>query len=379
MTRRISLMLTILAAMAVLLGLPQSARADIGQTLLSEYHDYSSLGVRVVGGGTYKELKPILENPEVKILILQVPYEKYDLACTAPILAWVRQGHAFWFYDSRYGPYFGMHPYPLKAEQFRGKPESGAIGSVKYNGMACVAMNLSEHPVMTGVGQCSIFLPLIGDNTYSAVDCVGDVVPLLRFANDSPALAALRRDGRGVIVFKPLLWVKSMSGERFQYNMLDYSAGYGVPGTGGDGRLGEPIGPQAEYVKGTVIAEFLEPIRQADVKNAPLQSDVKKVDQAVVEAPDVLRLTSDKVMTGFLENKSLHIETSSESVEVPLADVECFEAGDGIFHPARLKTRSGREYRGILMNENIYFRTNEGSFTFAPKNVAEIKCGLRQQ
>lgn len=218
------------------------------QTWEEEFHDYGELGIQVMTRGNIHNVQQILEDPTVKIFILQVPFEEFDLQAMPALIDWVRQGHALWFYDARYAPYLGMKAYALSAKQFRGKPHVGKLGDRKYNGLACGVLTFSKHPTVTGVGQCTVFLPLLGEDYYSAVAVEGDTEPLLQFAADSPALAALRRVGKGVIIFKPLLWPDSLSGKRFQNNLLDYSAGFGVPGFGGEGRYGEAIGEQAPEV-----------------------------------------------------------------------------------------------------------------------------------
>lgn len=246
------------------------------------YHPYEELGVQVMTRGNAYNVKDTLDDPTVRIFILQIPFEQFDLSCCPAIVDWVRQGHSFWFYDSRYAPYFGMKAYALSGKQFKGRNESGELGNYKYNGRAAGVLTMSKQDVMTGVGQCTVFLPLVGDDNYSAVALSGDTLPLLQFASDSPALAAMRREGKGLIVFKPLLWPESLSGKRFQYNLLEFSAGFGVPGVGGEGRLGELIGPKAEYVKTDFDAE-----RVLATKNGKISpADGKVVAQIKQETVD---------------------------------------------------------------------------------------------
>ena len=246
------------------------------------YHPYEELGVQVMTRGNAYNVKDVLADPTVRILILQIPFEQFDLSACPAIVDWVRQGHSFWFYDSRYAPYFGMKAYALSGKQFKGRNESGELGNYKYNGRAAGVLTMSKQDVMTGVGQCTVFLPLVGDDNYSAVALGGDTLPLLQFASDSPALAAMRREGKGLIVFKPLLWPESLSGKRFQYNLLDFSAGFGVPGVGGEGRLGELIGPKANYVKTGFDAESVLAAKEGKISPA----DSKVVAQINEETID---------------------------------------------------------------------------------------------
>lgn len=246
------------------------------------YHPYDELGIQVMTRGNAYNVKDVLADSTVRIFILQIPFEQFDLSCCPDIVNWVRQGHSFWFYDSRYAPYFGMKSYALSGKQFKGRNESGELGNYKYNGRAAGVLTMSKQDVMAGVGQCTVFLPLIGEDTYSAVALGGDTLPLLQFASDSPALAAMRREGKGLIVFKPLLWPESLSGKRFQYNLLEFSAGYGVPGVGGEGRLGELIGPNANYIKTDFNAESVLAAKNGKISPA----DGKVVAQIKQETVD---------------------------------------------------------------------------------------------
>lgn len=258
------------------------AYADNEASASLGYHPYDELGIQVMTRGNAYNVKDVLADPTVRIFILQIPFEQFDLTCCPAIVDWVRQGHSFWFYDSRYAPYFGMKAYALSGKQFKGRNEVGELGNYKYNGRAAGVLAMSKQDVMTGVGQCTVFLPLIGEDTYSAVALGGDTLPLLQFASDSPALAAMRREGKGLIVFKPLLWPESLSGKRFQYNLLDFSAGFGVPGVGGEGRLGEFIGSEANYVKTNFDAQSV--LSAQDGKISP--ADRKAVAQVKEEAID---------------------------------------------------------------------------------------------
>ncbi len=258
------------------------AYADNEASAFLGYHPYDELGIQVMTRGNAYNVKDVLADPTVRIFILQIPFEQFDLTCCPAIVDWVRQGHSFWFYDSRYAPYFGMKAYALSGKQFKGRNEVGELGNYKYNGRAAGVLTMSKQDVMTGVGQCTVFLPLIGEDTYSAVALGGDTLPLLQFASDSPALAAMRREGKGLIVFKPLLWPESLSGKRFQYNLLDFSAGFGVPGVGGEGRLGELIGSEANYVKTNFDAQSV--LSAQDGKISP--ADRKAVAQVKEEAID---------------------------------------------------------------------------------------------
>ena len=273
------------------------------------YHPYDELGIQVMTRGNAYNVKDVLADSSVRIFILQIPFEQFDLSCCPAIVDWVRQGHSFWFYDSRYAPYFGMKAYALSGKQFKGRNETGELGNYKYNRRAAGVLTMSKQDVMTGVGQCTVFLPLIGDDTYSAVALGGDTLPLLQFASDSPALAAMRREGKGVIVFKPLLWPESLSGKRFQYNLMEFSAGFGVPGIGGENRLGELIGPNANYVKTDFDAESV--LAAKNGKISPADSKVVAQVKEEVEEESKTEANKGKNDENTLTEKDSHIYAKS--------------------------------------------------------------------
>ncbi len=202
------------------------ATAQLGSQWKEEFQDPEKHGIRLVE--RVSEIRGAIHDPSVRILCMQAMGDDMPADTHSELLQWVRSGNSLWFYDSRMAPLFGMKPFLLEADQFRHKPEKGVLGGSKRQGMATVAVSFGSHAVQTGVGQVTVFLPEIdnGDETksYGAVEVAGDTLPLLQFTLDSPAVMALRREGRGLIVYKTLLWNEPLSGDRFQLNLLDYSA-----------------------------------------------------------------------------------------------------------------------------------------------------------
>lgn len=368
--------------------LTTAAQADLAGSLLSEYHSHDELGIVVVTGGQPAELSSLLLNQAHRIVVLQIPFERYDHRCTPVLLQWVRQGHALWFYDSRYAPLFGMKRYALHSDQFRGKPEDGTIGSAKYAGMAATVMGMDGHPVTTGVGQATVFLPELEKGTYSAVAVEGDTVALLRFAHDSPALAALRRDGRGVIVFKPLLWVKSLSGERFQMNLLEYSAGFGVPGSAGFGRIGLDIGPEAPSVEGNPAVPIVEAVSTGSADNArSAQSMPAKLNnKAAAEAEnsdasqreDVLTLAGGEKLRGWAAIEVVRFETGSSSLRLEAKDVQYIDVG-GSVDLDHLVTLDGKTYVGYWLVDKLNFTGSDGSHSYGRAELDRLDLNVRVQ
>lgn len=366
------------------------------------YHAYNELGVKVLTRGNAYNVADVLADPSVRIFILQVPFGEFDLSCCQSIMEWVRQGHTLWFYDSRYAPYFGMKSYYLAAEQFRGRPEEGPIGDVKYKGMAAVVLSFENHVSMTGVGQCTIFIPEIEPGIYSAVAVEGDTVPLLQFASDSPALAALRRDGKGAVIFKPLLWPESLSGKRFQNNLLEYSSGFGVPGIGAQGRLGEDIGSSAPYVE-TQFATKSQPNQESvhipeKKENVASQGKyvyAKSLDDKTTEAKvkkaenlptfdtkdtgqlvDVITLRDGSTLIGKCRNGEFSFETTSDSLKVKTGDLKLINISKNSWSLDKVERKDGSTSSGYLMTEKIHFSVNGEERVFTKDDLKEIQFNV---
>jgi hypothetical protein len=293
------------------------------------------------------------------------------------LLDWVREGHTVWFYDARLAPHFGMRPTFFESTRFRNKPESGQLGGKKYSGVATVAVSLGTHPVQTGVGQVTVFLPSIegedkGDEVeHGGIELVGDTEALLQFTLDSPALVACRREGRGLIVFKSLLWTLPLSGERFQSNLLEFSAGYQVPGPAGVGKVGSPPGPEAEYVEG----QPAEPVvasqpSDAVVETVPATNPEKLSAKGSKPGPWVLELKDGTILQGELETEMMEFETGTSSLKLKPEELESLEFGSSV--KLDRITAKGREQSGLLLTSPIRFRTDRGVEEFEKEDLQKL-------
>lgn len=377
------------------------ASAEMAESLKREFHKMEELGVGIVTNSSLRELDRLMKDPDLKVLVLQVEPPALTEEQAARIMDWVRAGHSLWFYDARLAPFFGMKPFPLRAEQFKGKPEDGTIGDKVWEGLATTGLATGPHEVLSGVGQCTIFLPELEEDTFGAVAVEGDTLPLLQFSPDSPALAALRRDGRGLVVFKPVLWTKPLSGERFQSNLLEFSAGFGVPGPGGTERIGNPPGPEAAWVDGNpavtpsgsgerVLATPLpkvsptpgpSPAPVAAASPSPSASPAPAPSPKATPSPSATRedvfsdrveVTGQGVLMGRVLNPSFRFETSGESLRVLRAEVACLI----VRAPSqldRLETRDGRTLSGFLMDEELQVQMPEGLRTFGKREIVRVE------
>jgi hypothetical protein len=330
----------------------------MGESLKSEFHKQEELGVVVVGPQERGMLPSLMNDSKTRVIVLQLFEGELDVNQVKPLLEWVRAGHSLWFYDARLGPHFGFAPVILKGNQFTNKPESGSLGDQKYDGAATTGVAFSGHPVITGVGQISAFLPKIGPDEYGAVNVTADTVGLIRFTNTSPAIAALRRDGRGLIVFKTLLWPEALSGDRFQSNLLEFSAGYQVPGMAGTAKLGNPPGPEALYVQGNPATKVVSTAPgNVTVSPTPSPSPTASPTAAVAGAPqDQVEVSGEGTLTGFVVNERLRFETGTARFELTRAEVESIELSTSgqldVVH-----WRDGRVSKGLLMEKSLEFES----------------------
>lgn len=384
---------TVPILLLVLLALCLPAAAEMAESLKREFHKMEELGLAIVTDSSLRDADRLLKDPKLKVLVLQVEPKSLGEEQAARLMEWVRAGHTLWFYDSRMGPLFGMKPFPLRSDQFKGKPEDGTLGERVYGGLATTGLATGPHEVLSGVGQCTVFLPELEEDTYSAVAVEGDTVPLLQFTPDSPALAALRRDGKGLIVFKPVLWTKPLSGERFQSNLLEFSAGFGVPGPGGSDRIGNPPGPGAAWVEGNpavapagtgtrVMATPLPsptpgaspgPVVAASPPPAASASPTPAPAAAKDPGPDRVEIAGEGLLVGRVLNPSFRFETSGESVRLTRADLACLT----VRSPAqldRVDTRDGRTMSGFLMmEEELQVQLPDGVRSFGKRQIVKVE------
>ncbi|MGE0493575.1 MAG: hypothetical protein AB7S38_30480 [Vulcanimicrobiota bacterium] len=349
--------------------------AQMAESLREEFHDQAEYGLVVINDGETGRIKGAMGDPTTRVLVLQVFAPNLGQADSEAILEWVRQGHSVWFYDARLAPMFGMKPYFLSKEQFKTKDEKGELGGHKRAGVATVGLAHRAHAVVTGCGQATIFMPELeveGEKRYGAVEVAGDTFGVLQFSLDSPALMALRRDGKGLIVYKALLWPEVLSGDRLQSNLLEYSAGFQVPGPAGEGKVGDPPGPQAAYVEGNPAVEIGAgvPPENPGTTLAPV---AKGPEPAAGKADsDLLWTLDDEQVNGVLDLKELRFETGSDSLTVPVDQVRSVDLG-GRLNLDRLETVSGKIYKGMLLTPEFKLRSGNNERTFEKTDLKRIE------
>ncbi|MDO5296514.1 MAG: hypothetical protein Q4F00_07780 [bacterium] len=385
------------------------ARADLQESLLNEYSASEKGDTYSITDSTVRNIDEVLSNPNIRIICWQVEYKNYDEAWTPRLLEWVRNGGSLWFYDARLADRFGMEMYELRGDQFRGNPEKGDIGDVKMKGRAVTVFPIQNHAVSTGVGSVAAFLPVLDEKR----DVYGSIVPhegtlnLLQFAADSPALAALRREGYGTVVFKPLLWEKSLSGERFQRNLIDYCAGYGVPGMGGEGRVGEQLQQKQNYVKDTAYRGSSASEMTGNAAQEPAAASGSQggtgsaLDSTIAEArslynadsqaksasnepPAAVSQDSMKVAgeqsprLGRVITKEIVFEGGSESFRLSPAEMRSLVMGQH-GNLDTLELRSGRIIKGFMTTTSVSIETKDGVYDCPKSSLQSITFGDNQE
>ncbi|MEW6278318.1 MAG: hypothetical protein AB1758_06835 [Candidatus Eremiobacterota bacterium] len=358
-----------------LLGVPASAQ--MAEQLRTQFHKQEELGVRIVSEEDLGSLERLLGNPDVKVICLQVLADKVDEAMAVKLLDWVREGHSLWLYDSRLGKYFGFVDFALKDNMFAHKPETGEYGSRKLDGVATVALAFGTHAVVTGVGQATVFLPYLKEEErYPAVEVKGDTVPVLRFTHDSPALVALRREGRGLIVFKPLMWTIPYSGDRLQSNLLEFSAGYQVPGLAGTEKVGDPPGPKAEYVVGEPAAPLAGASVRVPATPMPPDPTATPSPPPTVQTAGMDRVSlAGDVVEGTVVNQEFRFETGGSSMTLKKADIRRVDVG-GSLDLDRLTTVKGDSFKGLLLTRRIEVESKEGRRIIEKQEIRTIEFSL---
>ncbi|MBX3169204.1 MAG: hypothetical protein KF760_17495 [Candidatus Eremiobacteraeota bacterium] len=354
----------------LVLGLTAWGQAQgMAESLKSEFHKESELGAKPVAAGELGSVKALMADPAVRIIALQILREDMDESLVGPLTAWVQAGHSLWIYDARITPLFGFQPVMMKKNQFTNKDEKGTLGGRGLEGVGTVALAMGNSAINTGVGQVSAFLPKVNEDEYGAVNVTADTQALLRFTYNSPAVAAYRREGRGLIVFKPLLWPEALSGDRFQSNLLEFSAGFQVPGPAGSDKIGKPPGPNAEYIQGhpatgtaAVVNTTAPETRNDRVVALPKNAEDK----------DEMEVIGEGTLVGQITNEKLSFETGTASVKLTRAEVDRVELSTA----GQLDTvywRDGHTSKGLLMDKRLEIDVNGESRTVEKKLVKKFR------
>ena len=162
---------------------------------------------------------------KVNFIVFQADFDKADKKTTSLIMEWVERGGCLWFYDSRLAPFFGMKNSPMYFKGLESKSMSAEFGNGKISGVPLGAEAKKGTPITVGVRRVVVFIPEIAQNSYGAVAPEEGIEPVLQVPEQEKSLVcAIKKHGKGCIVFKPLLWEKQYDGKVFQRRIINYSA-----------------------------------------------------------------------------------------------------------------------------------------------------------
>lgn len=322
-----------------------AARDDLPKYILDQMHN--DINYSVITERNLDDLPKILDTVKPKFfLVVQCKPEALDADTAAKIMEWVKRGGILWFYDSRLAPSFGMENSPLEKDDMNGQPHNGDYGTGKVSGFNVVAhaSALEEHQIVTGVQSIQVFIMEVGKNQFSAVksDTPG-VIPLFQVNLQKKTVVALKGVGKGWIIFKPLIWLDVLGGERFQVNLKEFSGGYGVP------KSRTPIiSPDAFKI---------------DKKGPPKLSRL-----------DSMILSDGQQVLGKIEENTFEIAADSGTLKKKVSEIESIK-----FLPTgtRIKLSNGSEIVGTILTMGINFRTTAGKVVnVAKEDIVSINFNV---
>ena len=314
-----------LGLMAFFLVVCGNAFAEIPEYIKEQLHrDIKYMVITERNLDWIKNLKP--GSKPVHFVVVQVNPKLFTEEDSKTIMDWVKSGGVVWFYDSRLAEQFGMKNAPYDRSKLKGENYKGGYGNGKVDGMNIVASSLpfADHEVVTGVKNIQVFLIEIEKDKFGAVasDTPG-VIPLFAPNIEKKCVVAMKKVGKGWVVFKPLLWPEILGGERFQVNLKEFSAGYPVPKS-----EKAVIPPEAYNGKPVKLPRY-----------------------------DSLNLTDGNQYLGMVLDKKFVFMGGEGKMDKKVEQIESITiqpTGDTI------KLRDGSEYTGTLMTLDVELKTTSG-------------------
>jgi hypothetical protein len=343
---RLDILLCCLAVLLMWCFASSPVQAQVPETIKGQYHSEKELSYKVITGRNKSDIALLERDPGCcKIVIIQILPKDMTGELGESLMKWVRQGGTLWFYDSRLARYFGMEELPLSSQGLNNRKMEGEYGETKkYPGVAVTAIPFGEHPVLTGVTGAVVFIIEVGPDSYSAVKSGGPVKALLKTdLTKEAAVAALKEEGKGKIVFKALLWESQVDGARFQANIKEYSAGFPIP----------KISSKQSKISDDLMVE---------------KKGILPQDKA-----DFILLSDGRTIWGKVLNESLVFETPDKSMKVAcggIKELEC-DVSSGV---DRLLDKDDKKLTGFLSAKGgIQFLTPSGSkVTLEKQDIKKI-------
>jgi hypothetical protein len=325
MKKLISLFILLMFLFLCWSSVSASMKMELPDYIRNQLHD--DIKYTVITERNLLMLDALLENAKSRhFIVIQTRDGSLTQDHVNKILTWVSQGGVMWFYDSRQAHFFGMKNSPLKESSMKGQTHVGGFGTTSVPGFNVVAQvyPFAEHPVASGVHSVQLFLMQVGENLYSAVEDSGNgVIPVFRVNLEPRAVVALRKHGKGWVVFKPLLWPDVLGGERFQVNLKEFSAGYPVP-------KGEKpvISPEAFKGKPQQLPRY-----------------------------DSVYLSDGQQVIGMITEQSLDFMGGDGNIKASVNEIESIKF-TSVSHT--LSFKDGRQLQGLLINRTLKFKTPTG-------------------
>jgi len=320
-------------------GNASATRSELPEYIKEQSHN--DITYTVITEKNLNDLDNIIAKAKLKhFLVLQPKYESLTPDHALKLLDWVRQGGVLWYYDSRFAPLLGMENAPVSADDVKGQPHEGEYGTCTVPGINMIAYvyPFTEHPVATGVQAIQAFLIEIGPGRYSAVsDKTEGVEPIFIGSPEGSAIVAMKKIGEGWIVFKPLLWPEVLGGERFQLNLMEFSAGYPVP------KGEKPVIPP-EALQGKLV---------------------------MLPRYDNLILSDGQQVLGMVTDSELEFIGGEGTVKYQVKDIDSIA-----FSPTGTEVTliGGITFKGSLLTISVNFKTSTGKqLSIDKENIVSIK------
>ncbi|MBM3461650.1 MAG: hypothetical protein FJX76_06070 [Armatimonadetes bacterium] len=229
-------------------------------------HKYEEYKLLVIKGNAADEVAKLVAAPDkYKIVVWQALPEQTRPEDVAKVMAWVDNGGVAWFHDSRLAPLFGMEAAEIQEKDLRFKPHRGEYGATRVDGAAtlsAVAGVNTSHPLARGVDYVQVFLVRVSPGMYSCVretpgmTAILKIQPISNQPHFEKVIVGILPRGKGHVVFKPLIFSEQVTGERMQINLLEWSAGFGVPDMMGN-TIGSAIPPETPAAASSVPLDRL--------------------------------------------------------------------------------------------------------------------------
>jgi hypothetical protein len=290
------------------------------------------------------KLKP--GSKPVDFIVVQAKPEAFTDANGKAVMDWVHAGGIIWFYDSRLAEHFGMENSPYSADKIRGQAYNGGYGSGKVPGLNVVAnvVPFADSEIANGMQSIQVFLMEIGNEKYSGVSSgTKGVVPVFVVNLEAKAVVAIKKHGKGWVIFKPLLWPEVLGGARFQANLMEFSGGYPVP----------------------------------KAEKSLIPSDFNKGKAIKLARYDSLNLSNGEQTIGMVMVKSFSILGGDGTKEFKTSEIKSIHISDT---GAKIKLKNDREYQGALLSMNIDVKSPTGKkITLEKTKVTNIDFDVAQK